>query len=223
MSMVRCMKFICLLSLFPVITLGQGKVIEAKDSKNSPNDPRAILVYEFQIDELINSAKRFQGGSEGLYKNDFSREWAFRIVSDSSKARFFRTSGANIGEQMKSNLIQKMESAKNIVASKISLFKPAELDFKQQNAALEKLLKAQMEPDVIVKKSGLTHSDWQIVKTPLGIPDHRYKDGTLWVRNPMDDHPYCQVIYFRIKEVYDGSSYGTAMVTNATPYLCGCE
>ena len=177
--MVRCMKFICLLSLFPVITLGQGKVIEAKDSKNSPNDPRAILVYEFQIDELINSAKRFQGGSEGLYKNDFSREWAFRIVSDSSKARFFRTSGANIGEQMKSNLIQKMESAKNIV--------------------------------------------WQIVKTPLGIPDHRYKDGTLWVRNPMDDHPYCQVIYFRIKEVYDGSSYGTAMVTNATPYLCGCE
>jgi hypothetical protein len=217
------MKIVFFISLFPLIGWSQGKVIEAKDSKNSPNDPRAILVYEFQIDELIKSAKNFQGGSEGLYKNDFSREWAFRIVSDSSKARFFRTSGANIGEQMRTKLVQKLESAKSIVAPKLYMFKPADKDFISKNSVLEKLMSVTLEPQVVIKKSGLLHSDWQVVKTPIGIPDHRYKDGTLWIRNPKDDHPYCQVIYFRIKEVYQGSGYGSAAVSNATPYLCGCE
>lgn len=217
------MKFASLFAVLPMMVWSQGNVIEAKDSKNSPNDPRAILVYEFQIDELIKSAKNFQGGSEGLYKNDFSREWAFRIVSDSSKARFFRTSGANIGEQMRIKLVQKMESAKSIVAPKINLLKPADKDFMSKNSVLEKLISEQLEPQVIIKKSGLLHSDWQVVLSPLGTPDHRYKDGTLWVRNPKDDHPYCQVIYFRIKEIYQGSSYGSSAVSNATPYLCGCE
>jgi hypothetical protein len=217
------MKFASLFAVLPMVVWSQGNVIEAKDSKNSPNDPRAILVYEFQIDELIKSAKNFQGGSEGLYKNDFSREWAFRIVSDSSKARFFRTSGANIGEQMRTKLVQKMESAKSIVAPKINLLKLAEKDFMSKNGVLEKLISEQLEPQVIIKKSGLLHSDWQVVLSPLGTPDHRYKDGTLWVRNPKDDHPYCQVIYFRIKEIYQGSSYGSSAVSNATPYLCGCE
>jgi len=217
------MKFAFVFAVLPMMVWSQGNVIEAKDSKNSPNDPRAILVYEFQIDELIKSAKNFQGGSEGLYKNDFSREWAFRIVSDSSKARFFRTSGANIGEQMRIKLVQKMESAKSIVAPKINLLKPADKDFMSKNSVLEKLISEQLEPQVIIKKSGLLHSDWQVVLSPLGTPDHRYKDGTLWVRNPKDDHPYCQVIYFRIKEIYQGSSYGSSAVSNATPYLCGCE
>ena len=217
------MKFAYLFAVLPMMVWSQGNVIEAKDSKNAPNDPRAILVYEFQIDELLKSARSFQGGSEGLYKNDFSREWAFRIVSDSSKARFFRTSGTNIGEQMKTKLVQKMESAKSIVAPKINLFKPADKDFMSKNTVLEKLISEQLEPQVIIKKSGLLHSDWQVVLSPLGTPDHRYKDGTLWVRNPKDDHPYCQVIYFRIKEIYQGSSYGSSAVSNATPYLWGCE
>jgi len=217
------MKFAFVFAVLPMMVWSQGNVIEAKDSKNSTNDPRAILVYEFQIDELIKSAKNFQGGSEGLYKNDLSREWAFRIVSDYSKARFFRTSGANIGEQMRIKLVQKMESAKSIVAPKINLLKPADKDFMSKNSVLEKLISEQLEPQVIIKKSGLLHSDWQVVLSPLGTPDHRYKDGTLWVRNPKDDHPYCQVIYFRIKEIYQGSSYGSSAVSNATPYLCGCE
>jgi hypothetical protein len=116
-----------------------------------------------------------------------------------------------------------MESAKSIITPKISLFKPAEKDFAFKNDALESLLSDQIEPQVIVKKSGLQHKEWQVVKTPLGNPDHRYKDGTLWVRNPNDDHSYCQVIYFRIKEVYNGSSYGTSVISAATPYLCGCS
>jgi hypothetical protein len=217
------MKFAYLFAVLPMMVWSQGNVIEAKDSKNAPNDPRAILVYEFQIDELLKSARSFQGGTEGLYKNDFSREWAFRIVSDSSKARFFRTSGTNIGEQMKTKLVQKMEGAKSIVAPKINLFKPADKDFMSKNTVLEKLISEQLEPQVIIKKSGLLHSDWQVVLSPLGTPDHRYKDGALWVRNPKDDHPYCQVIYYRIKEIYQGSSYGSSAVSNATPYLCGCE
>lgn len=217
------MKSYYFLLLFPIFTWGQGKVVEAKDSKNAPNDPRAIIVYEFQIDELVKSAKNFQGGSEGLYKNDFSREWAFRIVSDSSRAMFFRTVGANIGEQMRNNLVRKMEAAKSILESKINLYIPETSAFIHKNTSLETLLKSQMETHVIIKKSGLQHNDWQVVKTPLGAPDHRYKDGALWIRNPKDDHAFCQVVYFRIKEVYNGSTYERSNVSSATSYLCGCE
>ncbi|MFN4952461.1 MAG: hypothetical protein ACK5F0_12645 [Flavobacteriales bacterium] len=211
------------LLFLPLSIFSQGKVVEAKDSKNAPDDPRAILVYEMQLEDLKKSVVSFQSGSTGLYKNTFSSEWAYRIISDTVRAKFFEKVGSNISQSNKNVLNAKMDEIKPMLSLKIPNFKPAVSDFSAKDPSSEGLMKASLLPHIEPRKSGLTFSDWKLVKNPSGLVDYRYKDGTLLIRNTMADYSFCEVMYFRISQSFDGVSFEPSVLSSPTSYLCGCD
>lgn len=217
------MKKLIVLLFAPLLAFSQGKVIEAKDSKNSPNDPRAILVYQTQIEDLKKSAAKFTGGSEGLYKNTFSAEWAYRAVSEVASKEFFDKVGASMSPELQKQLAADLDGLNAALTSKIPLFKPRSSDFQYKNGALEKQMKDQLLEHVTIEQSGLSSSDWTTVNKPNGLPDYRYKDGTLLIRDGKADHPFCEVHYFRFTQKHNGSSFEESTVSEGTAYLCGCE
>jgi hypothetical protein len=217
------MKKLIILLFVPTLAFSQGKVIEAKDSKNSPNDPRAILVYQTQIQELKKSASMFTGGNEGLYKNTFSAEWAYRAVSDLERKEFFDKVGASMSPELQKQLVADLDGLKPVLTPKIPLFKPNSSSFQYKNSELENLMKNRLTQNVSIQQSGVSSADWTTVNKPNGLPDYRFKDGALVIKDGKADHPFCEVLYFRFNQKYNGSSFEETTISDGTAYLCGCN
>jgi hypothetical protein len=87
------------------------------------------------------------------------------------------------------------------------------------------MMKAALENSATLKihKIGLYHGTWQIDKNNLGIPNARYKQGYIWVRDTADDHPYCHLYQVNIIQNYaGGGTYAASSARFIGDTLFGC-
>jgi hypothetical protein len=74
-----------------------------------------------------------------------------------------------------------------------------------------------------IHKIGLFHGNWQISKDDYGLPNARYKQGYIWVRDTTDDHPYCHLYQVNIIQDYaGGGTYAASYARFLDDTLFGC-
>jgi len=214
--------FITGLSLAPK-TFAQGGLVMAKSSQNSPDDPRGLIVYQEQIRKLKISAENFKGGTEGLYKGGISpTEWAYRAVSMNSRNAFLEKIGTNMSENLKNQLGRDLDGLKEVLNSKIPLLKPDPAGFAHSSSTLESLMKKQLRPGIIIHRTGMYTGDWAVTRSPLGVPEYRARNGVVYIRNKEADFPFCEVLTYRFRENWNGTSFGTTEISLDGAYLCSC-
>ncbi len=74
-----------------------------------------------------------------------------------------------------------------------------------------------------IHKIGFNDSNWDIAKNDIGIPMYKYRTGQMFVKNPSDDHGFCKVIFFKLKQEYSGGgTFANAKVNNYYEELYAC-
>lgn len=212
-----------LMLTFPAFSLGQGRVVMAKSSQNSPDDPRGLIVYQEQIKRLKTSAERFQGGTDGLYKGGISpTEWAYRAVSMNARNAFLEKIGTNMSQNLKDQLSRDLDDLKSTLAPKIVLLKPDPAGFAFSSTALEGMMRKELKTNVIAHRFGMYSADWLVTRTPIGTPEYRARNGAVYIRNKDADFPFCEVLTFRFRQDWNGTGFGATQISLDGSYLCAC-
>ena len=74
-----------------------------------------------------------------------------------------------------------------------------------------------------ILKIGLVQTAWDIDKGVLGIPEARYKNGVIYLRDTQADHPYCHAAYINVVQDYAGGGrYAARRAALLNYYLVGC-
>ncbi len=74
-----------------------------------------------------------------------------------------------------------------------------------------------------IYKTGLKQSNWEVDKNALGIPNARYKNGVIYLRDTKSEHPFCFATYVNIVQNYaGGGTYGASKAIFIQDELVGC-
>lgn len=154
-----------------------------------------------------------------------SQEWLWRAVSPKARNQFFEQWKALMNSATQKKFEDALNQLSASAAQKLPTSMPNNNNFAFHNAAEEKMMKGTLEDISTIKihKIGLLHGIWQISKNDYGLPNARYKQGYMWVRNTADSHPYCRLFQINIIQDYaGGGTYGQSYARFLDDTLFGC-
>ncbi len=174
------------------------------ESRNDEMDFRLTFFLE-EIAKTQKSVDRYNpddylylvsGGSES--------EWLLRAISMREREKWAKDWLKKPFEQKK--FTEALDALSASAAKKMPIYTPGAQNFAFRNAEEEKMMKATLKNAATLEiiKIGLFHGNWQISKNDFGLPNARYKQGFIWVRNTADDHPYCHLYQVNIIQDYAG-------------------
>ncbi len=193
------------------------------ETENDEMDFRLTFFLE-EIAKTQKSVERYNpddylylvsGGSES--------EWLLRAVSMREREKWAKDWLKKPIEQKK--FAEALDALSASAARKMPDYTPGAKNFAFRNAAEEKMMKATLKNAATLEiiKIGLFHGNWQISKNDYGLPNARYKQGFIWVRNTADDHPYCHLYQVNIIQDYaGGGTYAASYARFLGDTLFGC-
>jgi len=154
-----------------------------------------------------------------------SREWLWQAVSPKMRNQFIEQWKVIMTPATRKKFDDALNGLSASAAKKLPTYTPHNNNFAFHNVAEEKMMKGTLESisTTNIYKIGLFHSTWQISKNDYGIPNARYKQGYMWVRNTLDSHPYCRLFQINIIQDYaGGGTYGQSYARFIDDSLFGC-
>jgi hypothetical protein len=156
-----------------------------------------------------------------------SAPWLLRAVSEKARTEFAVDKKFN--DWRKANAGNKFDTALDALAAsaakKLPGYIPNNNNFANRDVALEKMMKAQLKNLATLQqfKIGLFHASWVIEKNDAGLPANRYREAYIWAKDSADDHNYCHLYGFVVKQDYaGGGTYGATGIYLNTDALFGC-
>lgn len=182
----------------------------------------------FFLDEIGKAKKEVDGYTpqDGVYLvTGNSREWLWRAVSPKMRSQFIDQWKVVMNPSTQKKFEDVLNQLSASAAVKLPTYIPGNNNFAFHNLAEEKMMKGTLsDPSTIkIHKIGLFHGAWQISKNDYGLPEARYKQGYMWVRNTIDSHPYCRLFQINIIQDYaGGGTYGQSYARFIDDNLFGC-
>lgn len=195
-------------------------------TQSSPDDEMDFRLTFF-LEEIAKAQKSVDqyNPDDHLYmvSGGGESEWLLRAVSLREREKWAKQWLKKPFEQKK--FADALDALSASAAKKMPIYTPGVKNFAFRSAAEEKMMKAELEnaATLEIKKIGLFHANWQISKDDYGLPNARYKQGFIWVRDTSDDHPYCHLYQVNIIQDYaGGGTYAASYANFINDTLFGC-
>lgn len=149
-------------------------------------------------------------------------EYALYAVSPRERAKWLKDKNALAFAEEIDKLLKPLADA---LAKKLPTYKPRTSIYSVRNAGEEALMMRVLTVPsrYTVFSIGLAHSAWQIDKGVLGIPQARYKNGLIYLRDKQADHPYCYATYVNVIQDYaGGGTYASSRAEIRLDELAAC-
>ncbi len=189
---------------------------QTDDIKNSP----WLMSYRDDIAKTLKAVNDYEPATKTSMGS--GSDVALYAVSQNARSEWLK--GAN-ALAFKDEIDKLLAPLADALAKKLPTYLPDMSEYPVHNAAEEAMLKRVLTNPARYKifKSGLMQSAWQIDKNVLGIPNARYKNGLIYLRDTNADHPYCYETYVNIIQDYaGGGTYAASRASFIRDILVGC-
>lgn len=149
-------------------------------------------------------------------------EYALYAVSPRERAKWLKDKNALAFAEEIDKLLKPLADA---LAKKLPTYKPRTSIYSIRNAGEEALMMRVLTVPsrYTVFSIGLAHAAWQIDKGVLGIPQARYKNGLIYLRDKQADHPYCYATLVNVIQDYSGGgTYAASRAEIRLDELAAC-
>ena len=205
----------------------ESKPENRETDSTSAEDPPLLFVMLSDIETAKEEVDSYTAATKMYLVSSASAPWLLRAVS--RKAREEYAADKKLDDWRKANAGNKFDTALDALAAsaakKLPGYIPHTKNFANRDAAIERMMKAQLKNSATLKTFGIGifHATWQIEKNDLGIPTNRYREAYIWAKDPADDHNYCHLYGFVVKQDYaGGGAYGATSAYLNTDALFGC-
>lgn len=205
----------------------ESTTVRDSTAKTENEDDEMDFRLTFFLEEIAKAQKAVDGydPDDHLYmvSGGGESEWLLRAVSLREREKWAKQWLKKPFEQKK--FADALDALSASAAKKMPIYTPGVKNFAFRNAAEEKMMKAKLDnaATLEIKKIGLFHANWQISKDDYGLPNARYKQGYIWVRDTSDDHPYCHLYQVNIIQDYaGGGTYAASYANFINDTLFGC-
>ncbi|MGI8810994.1 MAG: hypothetical protein ACR2IH_00505 [Pyrinomonadaceae bacterium] len=202
---------------------------------SSARVPQASSGYEKSpaVDYHVGDIKKMQAEVEaydpkegGTMVHESNYNYVLYAVSKTAREKWLNDFGYTERGGPCDIISPALDSLAKAVDAKMASSAPSPALFKFRDAASEKVLMNYFKTPATIKvyKIGFDTAGWQTAKDDYGLPQYRYKDGNIYVRDTTDDQPYCHVYSARVKQDYAGAgTYSTEIYrTSAFDAMVGC-
>lgn len=169
----------------------------AQDVAESP----WLRAHRDGIKKVLGYVENYQLGSKDSMGTD--SEYAVYAVSPKERINWLKEKNAL---QFKDAVEEMLKPLADALAKKLPDY-PARMEkYPFGTAADFALMKSVFSNPARYKifKIGLQQNSWVIDKNSLGIPNARYKNGVIYLRDLQGDHPYCYATHINIIQDYSG-------------------
>lgn len=187
-------------------------------------DGRLLLFFD-QIAKAQKEIDQYSTQDGGYLVTGNSRDWLWRAVSTKMRSQFLDQWKVVMNQTTRKRFDDAFSQLSASAAKKLPTYIPGNQNFAFHNLAEEKMMKGTLEDPSTIKilKIGFYHGTWQISKNDYGLPEARYKQGYMYVRNTADSHPYCRLFQINIIQDYaGGGTYGQSYARFLDDNLFGC-
>lgn len=184
-----------------------------------------LLLFLDQITKAEKEVDEYTPQTHSYLVSGSSKEWLWNAVSPKMRNQFIEKWKVIMSAATQKKFEDALNQLSASAAVKLPTYIPGNNNFAFHNLAEEKMMKGTLEDPSTIKihKIGLFHSTWQISKNDYGLPEARYKQGYMWVRNTIDSHPYCRLFQINIIQDYaGGGTYGQSYARFIDDNLFGC-
>jgi len=189
---------------------------QTRDIKDSPQ----LAIHKQDIAKNLKSVNDY----DATTKNSMGSDTEYALYAVSPKARNEWLTGTN-SLAYKEPIDAALKPLADALAKKLPTYFPKMEKYAVRNAAEEALMKRVLTNPARYKifRIGLRQSAWQIDKNALGIPNARYKNGLIYLRDTQADHPYCYATYVNVIQDYSGGgTYAASRSRLVLDELVGC-
>ena len=189
---------------------------QTRDVKESP----WLRAHRDDIAKVLKAVNEYDPATEISMRSDM--DVALYAVSLKARNEWLKEKNALAFKDEIDKLLQPLAEA---LAKKLPTFFPKMEKYAVRNPAEEALMKQVLTNPARYKifKIGLMQSAWQIDKGVLGIPNARYKNGLIYLRDTQADHPYCYATYVNVIQDYaGGGTYAASRSKLVLDELVGC-
>ena len=174
--------------------LGERQTLDVKDSP-------WLRAHRDGIAKVMQAVSEYDPATKISMGSD--SEYAHYAVSQKTRADWLKEKNALAFKEEIDRLLKPLEEG---LAKKLPTFFPKMEKYAVRSPAEEALMKRVLTNPARYKifKIGLAQSAWKIDKGVLGIPDARYKNGVIYLRDTQADHPYCYATYVNVIQDYAG-------------------
>ncbi len=194
-------------------------VIDRKESSKF-DDSVWLMAHRDDIKKALKAVNEYDPATKISMRSDMNV--ALYAVSPKARNAWLKSASALDFKDAIDKLLQPLADA---LAKKLPTYFPQMDKYPSGTAADFALLKRALKNPARYKifKSGLMQSAWQIDKNSLGIPNARYKNGVIYLRDTEADHPYCHATYVNIIQNYSGGgTYAASRSALVAEELVGC-
>lgn len=153
------------------------------------------------IKKVLGYVENYQIGSKDSMATD--SEYAVYAVSPKERMEWLKEKNAL---QFKEPIEEMLKPLADVLARKLPSY-PARMEKYPFGTAADFTLMKQIFSNPSrykIFKIGLMQNVWQIDKNAIGIPNTRYKNGVIYLRDLQGDHPYCYATHVNIIQDYSG-------------------
>ena len=189
---------------------------QTRDVKESP----WLRAHRDDIAKVLKAVNEYDPATTNSMESD--RDVALYAVSLKARNEWLKEKNALAFKDEIDKLLQPLAEA---LAKKLPTFFPKMEKYAVRNPAEEARMKQVLTNPARYKifKIGLMQSAWQIDKGVLGIPNARYKNGLIYLRDTQADHPYCYATYVNVIQDYaGGGTYAASRSKLVLDELVGC-
>jgi hypothetical protein len=196
-------------------------------SKDKYADSVALNYHIEEIKKWQKLVEKYDSAESAYLVPDSNDDYLLFAVSPRARDKWFKDFGVlDIRETPNNRLDAALDALAAAAKQKLPLYTPDPAVFKFRDAAAEKIVMGYFKTpaNIKIQRTGVGTAGWQIQKDDYGLPSYRYKEVNLYVRDTSDDHPYCHLIYARVKQDYaGGGTYATEIYrSSVTESLVGC-
>jgi hypothetical protein len=184
---------------------------------------QAVNIFQ-QLTQTQEDVAAFAPGQSYLVNTSAGGEWLLRAVSKRERERWARTYFRS-NDAARKKIYHELDVLAELGAKQLPGYKPSPQNFAYRNKADEALLKSGLAniAALQIHEIGFSNNTWQITKNDHDVPLSRYKQGYLWVRDSLDDHPYCHLYQINIIQDYTSDGrYGVSYTRFVNDALFGC-
>ena len=189
---------------------------QANDVKDSP----WLRAHRDGIAKVLKQVNEYDPAT--MNSMGSGSEYALYAVSASARAKWLKDKNAIAFSEEVDKLLKPLAEA---LAKKLPTYLPRTGIYPIRNAGEEALMMCVLTTPsrYTVFKIGLAHSAWQIDKGVLGIPQARYKNGLIYLRDKQADHPYCYATLVNVIQDYSGGgTYASSRAEIRMDELAAC-
>lgn len=179
-----------------------------------------LMAHRDDITKALKSVNDYDPATKISMNSDMAV--ALYAVSPQKRAQWLKEKNA---VEFKADVDKLLEPLAAALAKKLPIYLPKMDKYPFGTAADFAMLKRALPNPARYKifKTGLMQNVWQIDKNSIGIPNARYKNGLIYLRDTQSDHPYCFATYVNIVQDYaGGGTYASSRSALVMEELVGC-